>query len=488
MTIALLRRASVFAEQGAGPITILTFDHLARDAVVEDELRQRGRMWGGVSIENIWDWLRNQDIFLPIDSKRTPRAELLVPIRADELHTSSKRDGRELSRIRLAADGTTILQIDHFRADGTLLASDRRDASQGGVAKKRWITLCDMSGNAYKSWSKPNEFYQWVLDRIFDKQPVTLMIDSKALANSLFLYRRRNVLTVYVIHGAHVLGTQTRGAIVLRRSRHKSIQQIPAFDLVTTLTHRQRDDLTWLLGISPNLIVMPNSLTLPKIDRTRLVRDKSKGVYIGVFEARKRVPMAVEAIVQAHKHECVSLDVYGDGADMPAVENAVTRFDASKFIHLRGYSRDAAAKLTEKSFLLLTSESEGIGLVLLESLAVGCLPIAFDVPYGPSDLITHGKTGFLVKSGDVEGMAEQILQLQHMPEQRISEMRSYAIRSVEQYADQRVVELWADALAKAWRRKPSLYWRALRKLQARNTVRMLVRRNPAIEPVLSKTG
>ncbi|WP_200914854.1 glycosyltransferase [Arthrobacter sp. Leaf234] len=39
------------------------------------------------------------------------------------------------------------------------------------------------------------------------------------------------------------------------------------------------------------------------------------------------------------------------------------------------------------SFTLLTSTTEGLPLVLLEAMSGGCLPIAYDIPYGPADLI-----------------------------------------------------------------------------------------------------
>ena len=59
---------------------------------------------------------------------------------------------------------------------------------------------------------------------------------------------------------------------------------------------------------------------------------------------------------------------------------------------------DARRELATASFLLLTSRSEGSPLVLVEAMAAGCLPIAYDVRYGPSDLIRNGRNGFLVRA------------------------------------------------------------------------------------------
>ena len=53
--------------------------------------------------------------------------------------------------------------------------------------------------------------------------------------------------------------------------------------------------------------------------------------------------------------------------------------------------------------MLLTSRMEGLPLVLLEAMSVGCIPIAYDMPYGPADIIVDGVNGYLVEAGDIEG-------------------------------------------------------------------------------------
>ena len=47
-------------------------------------------------------------------------------------------------------------------------------------------------------------------------------------------------------------------------------------------------------------------------------------------------------------------------------------------------------EFSKASFSLLTSSAEGLPGVLIESMGRGCIPISYDLPYGPSDIITHG--------------------------------------------------------------------------------------------------
>ena len=97
----------------------------------------------------------------------------------------------------------------------------------------------------------------------------------------------------------------------------------------------------------------------------------------------------------------------------------------------------------------MTSRSEGFGLALLEAMSAGCIPIAYDIRYGPRDLIDHGRNGFLIRSGHVMGLARAILRLQRLPRERIADMRTAARRTAERYTDDSVLEQWAAELTAA---------------------------------------
>lgn len=59
------------------------------------------------------------------------------------------------------------------------------------------------------------------------------------------------------------------------------------------------------------------------------------------------------------------------------------------------------------SLLLLTSDSEGFGMVLTEAGAFGLPCVASDVP-GLEDIMSDGENGFLVPRGDVAGLAAKV--------------------------------------------------------------------------------
>ena len=166
LTVTLLHRAGIMSQAGAGHVTVLTFDNFPDYDLVEVELRKMGRLFGDVSILNLWDWLRSESFPARATGASTSAAKDFTPIADSDSFESTFRGGNEISRTRYAADDVTVLQVDHFREDGTLMLSDRRDFRDRGVRGGRRIILCDVEGNPYKPWKFPNDFYHWALDRM----------------------------------------------------------------------------------------------------------------------------------------------------------------------------------------------------------------------------------------------------------------------------------------------------------------------------------
>ena len=66
--------------------------------------------------------------------------------------------------------------------------------------------------------------------------------------------------------------------------------------------------------------------------------------------------------------------------------------------------------LDAASVFLSTSAFEGQGLSLAEALAHGCPVIAYDVPYGPREILARGG-GWLIPDGDESTLAAMLVRL-----------------------------------------------------------------------------
>jgi poly(glycerol-phosphate) alpha-glucosyltransferase len=432
MTSALLHRSRAFVRLGGQPLDVLTFDPLLDAPATEAALRDRGELVPGMRLRNVWDWL----------GEREDGAAWSDGISADP-PAALPGDGRR--RVRYADDGVTVQQLDFVRPDGTRFASDRRDSGGQGVPTRR-ILLFDDAGRPVRAVTRVRTLYEEWLDQLTGGQHAFLIADSKPMAGFLLAYRRPNVTTVHVVHGSH-LAAGSRSE--LHPTRERVFRELRSLDRVILLTERQRRDVERLLGPKRNLAVIPNGRELPGRHFAEGARSLGHGVVLSALTARKRVDHAADAVALARLHgaDQVRLDVYGDG---PAREElAASLADRAGFVTLRGHDPDARRLLPLASYLLLTSTSEGFPLVLVEAMAAGCLPIAYDVRYGPADVIRNGRNGFLVPDGDVPALAAAILELQRMPAARVARMRAAARRTAERFSDAAVTRRWSEELALA---------------------------------------
>ena len=80
----------------------------------------------------------------------------------------------------------------------------------------------------------------------------------------------------------------------------------------------------------------------------------------------------------------------------------------------------------ENDVFMLTSRHEAFGMVTIEAMCMGCVPIANDIPSGSREIIEHGKNGFLLPLGNFQVWAETIKSL-HETRRRLREMSQAAM-------------------------------------------------------------
>ena len=363
MTDAMLRRCGAFARVAGVEVDVLTFDARPDTPDVERMLRERGVLAAGVRITNLYDWLRRHPLpggSLQIDRDAFTPLALEDATEVTEAIEVRRRGDLVMSRSRLAADGET-LQTDHYRADGTLLLSDRRDTRQRGTIGGRSVVLCDANGRPVRSWRRMRSLYRAWLDALTADEPSFIIIDSKTMAPLMLDYRRPHVVTAHVVHASHrstatsaTTATTATSATApaaapatdphpIRRSRREALERLDDFDLVAVLSRRQRDDLEQIVGRRDHLVVIPNPRPLPAPEPSRAApgpRDPARGVVLAALTRRKRVSHAIAAVQGANARPgvAVHLDVYGDGESRPALERRVT--DGST-VEFHGFDPDA---------------------------------------------------------------------------------------------------------------------------------------------------
>ncbi len=115
----------------------------------------------------------------------------------------------------------------------------------------------------------------------------------------------------------------------------------------------------------------------------------------------------------------VSFHIFGDGPLRSDLESLCKCTNTDAIVHFEGHCNDINLKLQEINVLLMTSDHEGLPMILLEAMALGTPVIAHAVG-GIPKLLDQGVCGVLVYDHSAAGYAHAIYHLLKSPDIRDS--------------------------------------------------------------------
>jgi len=156
-------------------------------------------------------------------------------------------------------------------------------------------------------------------------------------------------------------------------------------------------------------------------------------LYLGGLRYYKGLPTLIAAAAKAQ----LPVHIAGSGPDEPYLKRLAQRYRAPITWH--GAVDEATKKqlLANCTALILpsTERSEAFGLVLLEAAAYGRPAITTELGTGTSEIVEHGKTGYVVPPKDPQALAHAMTTLWHLPlEQRTALGQAAYAKATTHYA------------------------------------------------------
>jgi glycosyltransferase involved in cell wall biosynthesis len=274
------------------------------------------------------------------------------------------------------------------------------------------------------------------------------------LATRLRLIRSGVLITTRPAFNMLGAGLSRRGLAVVGQEhvnlamRGKAIQpQIRRtygrLDALAVLTETDRRQYEEALKRRTNVVAIPNAAPKPKGPPS----DVSRPIVLaaGRLTRQKGFDYLIPAFAEVARQEPDwALRIAGKGPLGGSLRKQVVDNDASNSVFFLGLVNNMARQMELASLFVLSSSWEGFPMVIIEAMSKGLPVVAFDCPTGPADIVEHGVTGFLVPAGDVQGLAEAMLELIRDRPKR-QRFGAAAAERAKEYTSSRVGPRW-DAL------------------------------------------
>jgi len=220
----------------------------------------------------------------------------------------------------------------------------------------------------------------------------------------LFFFKKPQHL-VYTRHGAHPFDHEGWPKI------HRMLKRY--VDEMTFVSQEGADIFQKHHGwVEKSISVIDNGVNLLSIKQTKHNADNVRLGSVGrMVELKHQICLlrAIKRLPEQYQHK-IEINFFGDGPSKEVLTCFIEEnlADANIYFHGMVSNRDDIYGVIDA--LVVTSETEGLSLAIMEAMAYGCLTIASNVG-GNSKLVEHDVNGYLFDYDDDEVLSELLIKL-----------------------------------------------------------------------------
>lgn len=221
-------------------------------------------------------------------------------------------------------------------------------------------------------------------------------------------------------------------------------------DKIIAVSNIAKIDLERAFFLSDNDIeVIHNPINIDKINylKNETLSDNEKNIlknsiiFVGRFAKPKRLDLLLKVfskVLDIDKN--INLVLVGDGEEKKNVIKLAENLNIKDKVFIFPYTSNPFKYMKNAYLFALTSQDEGFGRVVAESLACGIPVVAFEnEKSGHKDIIQNGKNGFLVPFGKEETMAKTIIDLFN-DKNLYNRLKENTVVSVEKFSVDKIVD------------------------------------------------
>lgn len=249
-------------------------------------------------------------------------------------------------------------------------------------------------------WSEVRKRQDWVRERLLKEAPCVFLPNYDFDMGGICPVLPQEVIVVGIIHSDETAYYEFFRAY----SRYWNHTVAVSREIAAKLAVIEPD-------CAERLSIIPYGVTIPETPPSK-PHGPLRVAYCGrLTRHQKRVDLLATVICECHRRDlAIEFAIAGAGEDEPLLRQAVREAEAAGRARMLGVlPNHAALKLfAESHAMILTSEFEGLPVVMLEAMGRACVPVVSAVDSGVNELVRDGENGFLVPIGDVAGFVSRL--------------------------------------------------------------------------------
>jgi len=263
------------------------------------------------------------------------------------------------------------------------------------------------------------------------------------LAQQMMASKRR-LPFLTTLHGTDItlVGTDRSYFPITKFSIEKS-------DGITSISEYLRRETVNVFGVANEIRVIQNfvncELYHPDNEKAGAAQYAPAGekllIHVSNFRPVKRVADCVRILARVREAVPAHLLMVGDGPERGPTEHLARELSVDRHISFLGKQNHVERLIPLAHVLLMPSALESFGLVALEAMACGVVPVATRVG-GVPELITDGEDGFLEAPGDIEAQAARVVALLTDDNLQYRMAKTGRWNAAERYCPDKIIPLY----------------------------------------------
>ncbi|WP_296880798.1 glycosyltransferase [uncultured Methanobrevibacter sp.] len=459
---ATFNRANLLTEHGYN-ITLLNIDNGKNSEYITQNFHENNYLDESVDIINIFDYL---SIKSTLDNNIKPEVENsdnMIVKREEKSDKSTVLNyyATNLSRNLVKSKHYTnnYYSIKHYRNGHPFkeyfFTNDGFKFLE--IENYNNITLIDRQLNQEIKFKDQFEFYDYFITEILitcENKPFLVNENSGIVPNfnnidSDLAYKIASIHT-NPYTGEHHYGSPIRDDFSI-------LENVDQLDYVVVLTEGLKDDLIHEFNVS-RIKAIPNIIELSKYNQdNNIKKDLNKLSLFARLSPEKNITDAIKAFSEVSKqNDKAKLEIFGRATtpseinEEKKLKSLVNELGLNDKVIFKGHSDNVSEEMSSSLATLFTSNFEGLGMVVLESMLNSTPVISYDIHYGPADFIINDENGYLVEQGDVDSLAECMLDLLDNPDKAIEMGRLARQKVLMEIDSENLFDKWESILKEVY--------------------------------------